>query len=102
MTSIASVSISNRTRPPASGRRGRARSVLTRAEAKKEAPRHERGCRGGRLSDHGRMGPDQGAGDPVPSLNRSVAWAIAPMIVQTNELWPCRSVHGWKWSEMSA
>ncbi len=43
-----------------------------------------------------------GAVTPVPSRSRSVAWAIAPITLQTNGLWPCASIHGWKWSEMSA
>ncbi len=28
-------------------------------------------------------------------IGRLVAWATAPMIVQTNGLWPCSSFHGW-------
>ena len=27
-------------------------------------------------------------------------WLIAPIIDQTNGLWPCSSFHGWKWSEI--
>ena len=39
---------------------------------------------------------------PVPMVIRSVASAIAPRTPQTNGLWPCRSIQGWKWSEMTA
>jgi hypothetical protein len=39
---------------------------------------------------------------PVPSRSRSVACAIAPITLHTKALWPCLSVHGWKWSEISA
>jgi hypothetical protein len=35
----------------------------------------------------------------VPTSIRSVAAAIAPSAVHTNGLWPCRCVHGWKWSD---
>ena len=27
-------------------------------------------------------------------------WAMAPIIDQTNGLWPCSSFQGWKWSEI--
>lgn len=43
-----------------------------------------------------------GAVTPVPSCSSSVARAIPPMTLQTKGLWPCRSIHGWKWSEISA
>jgi hypothetical protein len=39
---------------------------------------------------------------PVPSLRRSVAWAMAPTTGQTMGLWPWASIQGWKWSEMPA
>ena len=39
---------------------------------------------------------------PVPSRIRSVACEIPPITDQTNGLWPCESVHGWKWSEIIA
>ena len=37
---------------------------------------------------------------PVPRRIRSVAFATAPITLQTNALWPWLSVHGWKWSEI--
>jgi hypothetical protein len=37
---------------------------------------------------------------PVPILAPSVTVAMAPMTDHTNGLLPCRSVHGWKWSEI--
>src|SRR5215210_1145132 len=39
---------------------------------------------------------------PVPRRRRSVACATAPITDHTNELSPWRSIHGWKWSEISA
>ena len=36
---------------------------------------------------------------PVPTVSFVVA-AMPPMTDQTNGLWPCRSIHGWKWSEI--
>ena len=38
----------------------------------------------------------------VPTMRRCVAWAMAPSTLHTKGLWPCRSVQGWKWSEMRA
>jgi hypothetical protein len=38
----------------------------------------------------------------VPIVIRSVTAAIPPSVAHTNGLWPCRSVHGWKWSEIAA
>ena len=32
----------------------------------------------------------------VPTSIRSVIAAIPPRTLQTNGLWPCRCVHGWK------
>ena len=32
---------------------------------------------------------------PVASRRLVVAWAIAPIVDQTNELWPCEFVQGW-------
>ncbi len=37
---------------------------------------------------------------PVPRAMCSVVLATPPMTDQTNGLWPCRSIQGWKWSEM--
>ena len=39
---------------------------------------------------------------PVATSIRSVACAIPPSTLQTNGLWPCASIHGWKWSEIIA
>ena len=39
---------------------------------------------------------------PVPNRRLSVSRAIAPITLQTNALCPCLSIHGWKWSEISA
>ena len=39
---------------------------------------------------------------PVPRRIRSVACEIPPITDQTNGLWPCASVQGWKWSEIIA
>jgi len=39
---------------------------------------------------------------PVPTTSREVAWARAPITLHTSGLWPWASVHGWKWSEISA
>ena len=36
----------------------------------------------------------------VVTFIRVVACAIAPIVDQTNALWPCSSFHGWKWSEI--
>jgi hypothetical protein len=37
---------------------------------------------------------------PVPSHARSVTCAIPPITLHTKGEFPCRSVHGWKWSEI--
>ena len=39
---------------------------------------------------------------PVPSRSCSVDVPIAPITLQTKGLLPCRSLHGWKWSEIIA
>ena len=39
---------------------------------------------------------------PVPTVIRSVFAAMPPRMDQTNGLWPCLSIHGWKWSEIIA
>ena len=39
---------------------------------------------------------------PVPSRSFEVASATPPITHQTNGLCPCLSIHGWKWSEISA
>ena len=37
---------------------------------------------------------------PVPTRTVDVVWATPPRTDQTNGLWPCSSIQGWKWSEM--
>ena len=39
---------------------------------------------------------------PVPTWSVDVSRAIALSTVQTKGLWPCLSIQGWKWSEISA
>jgi hypothetical protein len=39
---------------------------------------------------------------PVPITRRVVTPARPPITDQTKGLWPCASVHGWKWSEIRA
>ena len=77
--------------------------VLAGADAEEEPAGHQ-GCGGRRrLGDDRRVDPDRRAGDagaelePLGRLRRS-----RPSTPHTNGLLPCRSIHGWKWSEISA
>ena len=55
---------------------------------------------GGGLGDDRRVDADGRAGHGRRDLHVTVTWAIAPIIDQTKELWPCSSFQGWKWSEI--